>query len=138
MIQFIKFGIVGISNTAINYFIYLIMLNVFEGLQLFREYDYYISAIIAFIISVLWSFYWNNRFTFKLENGEKRSFGNALIKTYISYSITGVLLHNLFLYIWISKLGISKELAPILNLLFTIPLNFIMNKLWAFKSEKTT
>ena len=29
-------------------------------------------------------------------------------------------------------LGISQYLGPVINLLITIPLNFILNKLWAF------
>ena len=32
---------------------------------------------------------------------------------------------------------ISKYLAPLINLVVSIPVNFLMNKLWAFKGEKT-
>ena len=137
MKQFIKFGIVGISNTVISYVLYLMFLKVFEGFQIFNGYDYFICSLISFVLSVLWSFYWNNRFTFKLEENESRSGAKSLVKTYISYSLTGVVLHNILLYMWVEHMGISKELAPIINLLITIPLNFVMNKLWAFKSVRT-
>lgn len=133
MLQFIKFGIVGISNTVIFYTIYILSLKIFEQLGIFIKYDYFIASIIAFILSVLWSFYWNNRFTFKEESGQKRLQGHALVKTYISYSITGVFLNNFLLYAWVNLFGISKDIAPLISLMITIPLNFILNKMWAFR-----
>lgn len=32
--------------------------------------------------------------------------------------------------------GISKFIAPLINLIISVPVNFIMNKMWAFKTEK--
>ena len=69
--------------------------------------------------------------------GEKRSPWKALLKTYISYGFTGIILSNILSYVWIRVFGISKYLAPLINLVVSIPVNFLMNKLWAFKGEKT-
>lgn len=135
MKQFIRFGIVGLSNTIISYLIYIVCLKLFERFGLFLKADYVISSVIAFLLSVLWSFYWNNKYTFKKENGEYRSVWKALFKTYLSYALTGLILNNIFLYIWVEMLGISKSIAPIINLLVTVPLNFILNKYWAFRKR---
>ena len=59
-----------------------------------------------------------------------------MIKTYISYAFTGLILQNLLLFLFIDIFHISKYLAPFLGLVITIPLNFILNKKWAFQSEK--
>jgi len=126
--QFIKFGIVGLSNTAISYIIYFLL--VYVGLH------YIIASVIAFVISVLNSFFWNNKYVFKKGDNQKRNIIHSLIKTYISYAFTGLVLQNLLLFVFISILHISKYLAPLFGLVITIPLNFILNKLWAFKSEK--
>ena len=32
--------------------------------------------------------------------------------------------------------GNSKFIAPLINLIISVPVNFIMNKMWAFKTEK--
>jgi putative flippase GtrA len=125
-IQFIKFGIVGLSNTAISYIIYFIL--VYIGLH------YLFASIIAFIISVLNSFFWNNKYVFKKDDDQKRNIIHSLIKTYISYAFSGLILQNLLLFCFIDILHISKYLAPFFSLVITIPLNFILNKKWAFKS----
>lgn len=74
MRQFIKFGMVAVSNTIISYMIYLACLRLMERYGMFSQVDYLISSLIAFFISVLWSFYWNNKFTFKQEAKEKLPF----------------------------------------------------------------
>ena len=55
-----------------------------------------------------------------------------MFKTYCAYALTGLILNNVLLYLWISVLGINKMIAPIINLIINIPINFFMNKLWAF------
>ena len=128
LIQFLKFGVVGLSNTAISYIIYSVL--VYIGLH------YLIANIIAFIFSVLNSFIWNNKFVFKKKDDQKRNIIHSLIKTYISYAFTGLVLQNIFLFIFIDILYISKYIAPFLGMVVTIPLNFILNKKWAFQPEK--
>lgn len=131
-VQFVKFGIVGVSNTLISYVINILVLL---GLRNFHvHWDYVAGNLVAFFLSVLWSFYWNNKYVFVLEEGENRSIGKALLKTYISYSLTGILLTNILSYVWVDILDISKYIAPLINLIVSVPLNFVINKFWAFKA----
>ena len=134
--QFIRFGIVGASNTIISYGIYTVSLIAMQHYHVFDKIDYIIAQVIAFVLSVLWSFFWNNKLVFTLEEGESRNFWKALIKTYISYSFTGLFLNSVLLILWVDILGISKLIAPIINLIISVPLNFIINKFWAFRKEK--
>ena len=62
--QFIKFGIVGLSNTIISYVLYAVVLLLLQKKMLFPKIDYLLAQIVAFVLSVLWSFYWNNRMVF--------------------------------------------------------------------------
>ena len=135
--QFVKFGVVGVTNTVISYTLNVLVLFACAKLHIFERYDYILGNTIAFLLSVLWSFYWNSRYVFGLEEGEKRAPWKALLKTYISYGFTGIILSNILSYVWIRVFGISKYLAPLINLVVSIPVNFLMNKLWAFKGEKT-
>lgn len=134
-LQFIKFGIVGVSNTVISYILYAVCLILLRSGNILYGVDYIIAQVVQFILSVLWSFYWNNKFVFELKNGEKRSIWKSLIKTYISYSFTGLFLSSTLLVLWVQVLGISEFIAPIINLLISVPLNFIINKFWAFKKS---
>ena len=137
LMQFVKFGIVGLSNTVISYVIYVGTLILFQKNNLIPSVDYLVAQVIAFILSVLWSFYWNNKFVFEKADNEERNIVHALIKTYISYAFTGLFLNSIFSLLWVEVLGIPKIIAPIINLLVSVPLNFVMNKFWAFrKTEK--
>ena len=127
IIQFIKFGIVGLSNTVISYVIYVLLVYI--------NFHYIFANIFAFIISVLNSFFWNNKYVFKSENN-KRNIFHSLIKTYISYAFSGIIIGNLLLFIFIDILHISKYIAPFFGLFISVPLNFLLNKQWVFKSEK--
>ncbi len=129
MLQFIKFGIVGFSNTIISYLVYTVL--TYFGIP------YVVANIIGFIVSVLNSFFWNNKFVFKKNEGEDRNVWWTLCKTFISYAGTGLILSNILLVFFIEKIEISKFIAPIFGLIITIPINFLVNKFWSFKTIKT-
>lgn len=151
--QFVKFGLVGAFNTVLNYAIYTFCYYVFNtGEQL--------ANLVGFLISVLSAFLLQSKFVFRQdENAEKRVWWKVLIKTYISYSITGLFLTALLLWLWIDviRLGdhlggvcewlagygfefapkdLAASLAPLLNMVITIPLNFIINKFWAYRQKR--
>lgn len=122
-VQFVKFGIVGLTNNAISYVVYLVLIRL--GMH------YTPANIIGFTVSVFNSYYWNNKYVFKDEGG--RVWWKTFIKTYISYAGTGIVLSNILLFIWIDFFGISAVVAPLINLIITVPINFIVNKFWAYK-----
>ncbi|MCM1244882.1 MAG: GtrA family protein [Roseburia sp.] len=141
LLQFVKFGLVGVWNTVFSYAINLICLLSFRGAGLL-QFEFlstpvavYVANIIAFIISVFVSFLLNNKFVFTLEEGQSRSFGKALFKSYLSYGFTGIILNNVLAFVWVGVCGISELVAPLISLVIAIPINFFMNKLWAFKSD---
>ena len=133
-LQFVKFGIVGVSNTIISYLLYVISLFVLRTIEVSPKIDYLIAQFIGFVLSVLWSFYWNRKMVFKADN-DKVPWLQALVKTYISYAFSGLFLSTVLSIIWVQLIGIDKMLAPILNLVISVPVNFILNKFWAFKEK---
>lgn len=138
VIQFIRFGIVGLSNTVISYILYVVSLILFQKLGMFPRSDYLAAQAIQFTLSVLWSFFWNNKVVFTLEKGQQRSLWKSLVKTYVSYSFTGIFLNSILLIVWIKMLSISEFIAPIINLLVSVPLNFIINKFWTFQEKRSS
>lgn len=118
--QFIKFGLVGISNTLISLMVYYLFL--------FLDCNYLASNIIAWLVSVLNAYFWNNKYVFKNDV----FWIKGLFKTYASYGLSFVL-SMLFLWFLVEILSISQMIAPVLVLLITTPMNFIMNKYWTFR-----
>lgn len=133
--QFVKFGLIGVTNTILSYAINVVALYGFQRAGMSPRYDYLVAQFVAFVISVAWSFFWNNKLVFKEEESGKRVWWKALIKTYISYSFTGIFLNSVLSWIWVTLFHVSKYVAPLFNLIISVPINFIINKFWAFKGE---
>lgn len=149
--QFVKFSIVGAFNTLISIAIYSVIVY-FGG-------DYVLANLAGFVISVLNAYYWSSRYVFKEdENAEKRVWWMVLLKTYAAYS-WGVVVSTLLLIFWVDVVVISKFMVPVadfcmtqgwekldadmlakllasfINLLVTIPMNYVINKYWAYKQK---
>jgi len=121
LLQFIKFGLVGVSNTAISYAVYYAAVII--------DKKYYLSGyVLGFVLSVLNAYYWNSRFVFKKTDEKTKT----VFKTFVCYGATCVLSVSL-LYMFVQLLHISEYLAPLLTLLVTVPANFFINKYWAYK-----
>lgn len=132
LIQFIKFGIVGVSNTFVSYVLNVGVLFILKDAHLAR--DYMIANTVAFVLSVLWSFYWNEKFVFtEHRGGYKSNLWLRLVKMYMSYSFTGIILNNVLSFVWISLLDISKLIAPLINAAVGVPINYLINKKWTFE-----
>lgn len=152
--QFVKFGMVGAINTILSYLIYNFCYYVLHS-------GVHIANLVGFIITVFIAYLLQSRFVFKQdESSEKRVWWKVLIKTYISYSFTGLFLTELLLLLWLNVLNISQylggvcewlagfgvvfqpedlaaSLAPLLNMVITIPTNFFINKFWAYRQKRT-
>ena len=125
ILQFIKFGIVGASNTLVYLAVYYIVLWVDE--------DWYLLAgLLGWVISVLNAFFWSNRYVFKNASNTGREQWRRLGRSYLSYGAT-FLLTQLLLFLEVQHFQMSQWVAPLVNLLVTIPLNFLINKFWTFR-----
>lgn len=151
LIQFVKFGLVGVSNTLISYGIemlcfYVLFSNAgFKGIISFlsalgikstgENIKIVLTTIIAFLISVTNSYFLNNRFVF---SGKSKKLSEHLIsylKTVLCYGLTGLIISPI-IKVALNKIGIPYYIASLGSLVITIPLNFIMNKFWAFAKGK--
>lgn len=124
IIQFIKFGVVGVSSTLVSFSVYYVVLWI--------NVDWYLAGNIAgWVISVVNAFYWNNKYVFKKDKDSIRTLLKKLGKSYLSYGST-LLLGTLLLYLEVDIFDWSAVLSPILNLLVTVPANYMLNKHWTF------
>ena len=124
IMQFIKFGLVGMVNNIISYGVYILLVSI--------NMHYVLANIIGFSASVFNAYYWNNKYVFKDTSGY-RVWWKTFIKTYISYAGTGIVFSNILLFIWIEFLHIPQIVAPIINVVVMVPINFLVNKYWAYK-----
>ncbi|GAF14774.1 sugar translocase in surface polysaccharides biosynthesis [Bacillus sp. JCM 19045] len=111
--QFIRFAVVGGLNTGTFYLLYLLFHQLFM-------LQYLVSHIAAFLLSMIGSYFLNVFFTF----GVKPSW-----KTFIQFPLTQVVnftVSTVFVFIFVEWVNLSPLIAPILAVLFTVPITFLV------------
>ena len=120
--QFLKFAIVGVSNTLILLIVYTVLFKVF-GL------NYLVASAIGFIVGAINGFLLNRAWTFQGHEGDAFTPVRwAIVQT------CGLGLDELFLYIGVHELGIDKIAAQALAIVIVVVLTFLANRAWTFRT----
>lgn len=108
--EIIRFGIVGLTATAIQYGIYYFCLPFANG-TIANTFGYIISFIYNYILTTL--------FTFRVKPDKKKAGG------FVLSHIINWLLQTVFLNIFLA-LGIAKNIAPLPMFAVCVPINFLL------------
>ena len=119
---------------------------------------YVLANLIGFFIVIFIAFLLQRYIVFQEETGTKQSWWKLLMKTYLAYAFTGVILNNLLSVFWLELADISvwckpfyrlagkwyywqderafaEYIVPFINLVFTVPINFVINKKWTYQKR---
>ena len=124
LIKLIRFSIVGVGNTLVNWGIFFI-------LNAFGVY-YIISNIIAYIIATINSYIWNSLWVFKYGQGLNI---NTSVKFFI-LNLVGLTVNTTIMYILVDILNFNKFIALVIASVLVVMMNYTINKLWVFKEKK--
>lgn len=123
MMQFVKFGIVGVSNTLIFLAVYTLLLKGF-GVW------YLAASAIGFIVGAVNGFLLNRRWTFS------GHVGDALTPVRWGVVQTGGLLLNLGLVATcVSGLGMDELVGQAVAIVIVVVVTFIANRAWTFRTH---
>jgi len=129
IIHLIKYALVGVFDTIILYIVYWVALMLGA--------HYLAGSLIGFFVSTASAYFLNTKYVFTRE-GEKPKYSIVtLFRTFIAYALTGIVLNNLFLSMWIEIFRVSQFIAPLLNTILNVPINYLLNKFWAFRARKS-
>lgn len=132
IVQFIKFGVVGVSNTAVDWIIFYILT---ATILINAEPS---AKAIAFILAVANSYIWNSVWTFKKEfkknlGTDKVKSASTLFVKFLVVSLVGWgINYYAFKYTRFS-LDQGKIIALIVASGAATFWNFFGNKLWTYK-----
>ncbi|MFA6492789.1 MAG: GtrA family protein [Patescibacteria group bacterium] len=120
--QFVKFGLVGVSSTIIDWGIFY-FLNLTFGI-------YYLTAkVLSFSVAVINSFVWNRRWTFRsTDPNRNREFTKFLI-----IALVGLFINALIMYLAVSIFHTRKIVGLIFSTGIVTFWNFLANKFYTFK-----
>lgn len=112
-LEFNKFIFFGVVNTALGYVIYVILL-------LFLAYP--VAYTIAYVSGIFLSYYLNSRFVFKREMRLSKAMQYPVV--YIVQYVLGISL----LYLLVELCEINKVIAPVLIVIVTVPVTFLLSR----------
>jgi putative flippase GtrA len=122
VVQFLKFGIVGVSNTLIAFAVYTVLLKVFGV--------WYVAASgIGFAVGAVNGFLLNRRWTFR------EHVGDAL--TPVRWAIVqtcGLGLNLGLVYLFVHDLGLDELVGQIPTTVIVTVLTFAVNRSWTFRT----
>ena len=116
--RFIKFGLVGVLNTIINWILFILL----DSIGVY----YIISNIIAYGISTLNSYLWNSKWVFKYTGDNV----NQTTFKFITLNIIGLVLNTIILFLLVDIIKLPKIIALIIATGVVMILNYFINKLW--------
>jgi putative flippase GtrA len=119
--QFVKFGIVGVSNTVLTLAVYTVLLKVF-GVW------YLAASAIGFVVGATNGFLLNRRWTFK------EHVGDAL--TPVRWGIVqscGLGVDEGLLYVFVHDARVDKLLAQVFATAVVTVTTFFVNRAWTFR-----
>src|ERR1700689_2608786 len=123
LVQFVKFGIVGVSNTLLSLAIYALLV---EGLGVW----YLAASAIGFVVGAVNGFLLNRRWTFR------GHVGDAL--TPVRWGVVqscGLLLNLGLVALCVESLGLGKLLAQAVAIAIVVVLTFVANRAWTFRTH---
>jgi putative flippase GtrA len=119
--QFVKFNLVGILNTAVDFVIFWAL--TYTGLY------HLISQVISYSCGTVNSYLLNKFWTFK---HNKKAGGLEAMK-FIIVNIVALSVSLLFLYIFRDIAGMHVMVSKLFATGFSVIVNFAGNKFWVFK-----
>src|SRR5438309_135631 len=122
-LQLVRFGAVGATGYVVNLAVFALCVHL-VGV------DYRVSAVIAWIVSVLNNFWLNRHWTFAAKESHPVHQGARFFAvSLLTFGFTYLVLIGL-----VSGLGVTKVPAQAIAIAAGTPLNFVGQKLWSFRA----
>lgn len=125
--EIILYLIFGVLTTIVNILTYIIFAKVFN-------FDYLISNLIAWILSVLFAYITNKIYVFESKNNEKKMIIFEII-SFFSFRVLSGIIDMTFMYIFVSLLAFNDSLMKIITNIIVVILNYIFSKLFIFNKK---
>lgn len=118
-VRVVRFCVVGASNTALSY-------GIFRATNLLMPAAG--SNCVSYAIAMLWSYYWNRRWTFESQ-GQVASEASRFFTTQIAF----MLLSSAMLGYLVDRRHLPTTLCWLGTVAIITVLNFLVSRYWSFK-----
>ncbi len=122
--HFVKYGIVGASNTLLTFVIYYVLVR---GLGV----DYLAALLIGYLIGSLNSYILNRRWTFRAGHVAHTTAGTR----FAVVQVCAILANEGLLYVFVHDLHVEKIAAQAILTLPVLAVTFFINRAWSFQQH---
>lgn len=119
--RFLRFGVTGVINTGVDFGVFFILAHLL-GVSI------YVSQFLAYSTATINSYIINRRWTF----GRKGPFAGGEFARFVAVNVCSLGLSLILLRLFHGHLHMQKMTAKVITACFTIPVNFLGSRLWAF------
>lgn len=119
----VRFLLSGGFNTAVTYALYLLLLTVLS---------YQVSYTIAFVTGIVLAYFLNRLFVFRSHRGIHSILWMPMV--YLGQYLVGILV----LWVWVEYLQLNEKGAPLVAILITLPLNYLVSRFAFTKQQRNT
>lgn len=124
LIQFVKFNLIGVLNTAIDMGTFALLTHF--GINI------YAANMISYALGLTNSWIWNSRWTF----GSKKLDGKKVFG-FIAVNLLTLGVQTVILWIGRDRMGLNHNVAKLLAIPFGLIINFLGNRFFVFKGSES-
>lgn len=118
--QILRFGVVGVLSTLLDYGGFLVLNNLF-GIH------YLVASTTSYALAIVFNYWLSMKYVFTSSNDRSKK---AEFSIYALLTLVGLGLNQLFLYLCVSWLGTSENLGKLVATILVMLYNFISRKIW--------
>ena len=126
--EIIKYLIIGVLTTALNYTVFVILVNVVKM-------EMHASNLIAWLVGVIFAYFTNKLFVFESKSFKVQVLGKEII-SFGAARVFSLLLEEIILYIFVDLLNMNKLIIKLIANIIVIIVNYILSKFFIFKKNK--
>ena len=139
--QFVRYGVVGTANTVVKILaeflvLWLIAKSGWNGaIGGLGGFNRHLGTLAGFVACVCNSYWFNSHYTFENFEADKKTpaqHAMALAKVALSYSFAVLFLGWALNFLW-EFIHLNPFIGALINAAVGTPINFLLNKFWAFK-----
>lgn len=163
LVEFLQFGLVGGSGFVVNFGVFVALMKVFAGDDPARAHEvlfplflfdknfrvYHLLSTIAFVVANIWNFELNRAWTFRKGGKSSRKRFSRYFLIGLAAQVVGLVIMSFLLHpaspialprdVFDDSSGLrnAKYWAQLIQVFATMPVSFVLQKLWTFAAHET-
>ena len=122
---FVKFLIVGLSNTLLSYLVFMLGLLLLKHVNMSAT----IAQLLSYLAGMLWSYYWNKSWTFESDNYSSQLYRFIILQVSLALLSAAIIGYS------IDYLDYFPTITWVLVMGFITLLNYYLSRHWVFIND---